>query len=251
MSFAGKAALVCGGGGGGSMGLAIANGLIGEGAGATLLDVKPPPDTIRSGPGQAIYRQGDASEEPVVADAVAATVKAFGRLDYLVNATGVLWFGRDESLVEMDMAVWDRVLAVNLTSFALTARHAIPEMRRSGGGAMVHFSSVQALRGDVQAQDAYGASKGAIRSLSKSIAVQFAKDGIRSNVILPGLTMTPMQARWEGKPDVQKEVAGRIPLGRLGTAQDQADACLFLLSDKAAYITGTELIVDGGLTALP
>ena len=249
MSFAGKAALVAGAGGG--MGLAVANDLIGEGVGVTLLDIKPAPDAIRAGPGQAVYRQGDASEEPVVAEAVAATVKAFGRLDYLVNATGVLWFGRDESVVEMDMAVWDRVLAVNLTSFALTARHAIPEMRRAGGGAMVHFSSVQALRGDTRAQDAYGASKGAIRSLSKSIAVQFASDGIRSNVILPGLTLTPMQARWEGKPEVQAKIAGRIPLGRLGTAKDQADACLFLLSDQAAYITGTELIVDGGLTALP
>ena len=249
MSFAGKAALVAGAGGG--MGLAIANGLIGEGAGTTLLDIKPRPDAIRSGPGQAQYRQGDASEETVVADAVAATVTKFGRLDYLVNATGVLWLGRDESLVEMDMTVWDRVLAVNLTSFALTARHAIPAMQRAGGGAMVHFSSVQALRGDTQAQDAYGASKGAIRSLSKSIAVQFAKDGIRSNVILPGLTLTPMQARWEDKPDLQADVARRIPLGRLGTAQNQADACLFLLSDQAAYITGTELIVDGGLTALP
>ena len=116
---------------------------------------------------------------------------------------------------------------------------------------MVHFSSVQALRGDTRAQDAYGASKGAIRSLSKSLAIQFAKDGIRSNVILPGLTLTPLQARWEGKPEVQAEVAGSIPLGRLGSAQDQADACLFLLSDKAAYITGAELVVDGGLTALP
>ena len=225
--------------------------MIGEGANVTLLDVKPAPDTVRPGPGQALYRRADASEEPAVGEAVAATVEAFGRLDYLVNATGVLWFDRDQSLVEMDMAVWQRVLAVNLTSFALTSRHAIPAMQRGGGGAIVHFSSIQALRGDTRAQDAYGASKGAIRSLSKSIAIQFAKDGIRSNVILPGLTLTPMQARWEGKPEVQADVAGRIPLGRLGTAQDQADACLFLLSDKAAYITGTELIVDGGLTALP
>ncbi len=249
MSFAGKAALIVGAGGG--MGLAVANGLIGEGVGATLLDIKPRPDAIRSGPGQAFYRQGDASDEAVVADAVAVTVTEFGRLDYLVNATGVLWFGRDQSLVEMDMAVWERVLAVNLTSFALTARHAIPEMQRAGGGAIVHFSSVQALRGDTRAQDAYDASKGAILSLSKSIAIQFAKDGIRSNVILPGLTLTPMQARWADKPDVQADIAVRIPLGRLGSAQDQAGACLFLLSDQASYITGTELIVDGGLTALP
>ena len=144
------------------------------------------------------------------------------------------------------METWDRVVDINLKSHMLTARHAIPHMRASGGGAIVLFSSIQALRGDRQAQDAYGASKGAIRSLSKSIAIQVAPDNIRCNVILPGATLSPMQARWRGK---EAEVARHIPLGRLGTPQDQADACLFLLSDKASFITGAELIVDGGITA--
>ena len=181
MSFTGKAALVAGAGGG--MGLAIANDLIAEGVNLALLDIKLAPDNIRPGPGRACYRQGDASDEPTVVAAVAETLKAFGRLDYLVNSIGVLWFGRDASLVEMDMAVWDRVLAINLKSFALTARHAIPEMRRAGGGAMVHFSSVQALRGDTKAQDAYGASKGAIRSLSKSLGVEHQADGDGGHVL--------------------------------------------------------------------
>jgi len=249
MGFAGKAAVVAGAGGG--MGLNIANDLIAEGAHVALLDVKPKPADIRGGPGRSQYHQGDVTDEAFVKKAIDAAAAAFGRLDYLVNATGVLWFDRDRSLVEMDMDVWDRVLAINLKSFALTARHAIPHMKKAGGGAMVHFSSVQALRGDDKAQDAYGASKGAVISLSKSIAIQFAKDGIRSNSILPGATMSPMQARWDGKVELQKQIAAHIPVGRIGTTQDQANACLFLLSDKASFITGTELIVDGGTTALP
>jgi NAD(P)-dependent dehydrogenase (short-subunit alcohol dehydrogenase family) len=244
MSFEGKAALVAGAGGG--MGLAIANDLITAGANVCLADIKPRPDDIRAGPGTSFYRQGDLTDEAVVAETLAETVAAFGRLDYLVNTVGVLWFERDSSLLEIDLETWDQVLDINLRSHMLTARHAVPHLREAGGGAIVLFSSIQALRGDRLAQDAYGASKGALRSLSKSIAIQFAADNIRCNVILPGATLSPMQARWQGKED---EVARHIPLGRVGTPQDQADACLFLLSDKASFITGAELIVDGGITA--
>ncbi len=114
---------------------------------------------------------------------------------------------------------------------------------------MVHFSSIDALRGDSRPQDAYGCSKAAVKHLSRSLAIQFAGDGIRSNVILPGPVLTPMQRRWDGKPDVQAAVASRVPVGRIGTTKDMSDACLFLLSDKASFITGADLIVDGGITA--
>jgi 3-oxoacyl-[acyl-carrier protein] reductase len=249
MSFAGKAAIVAGAGGG--MGLNIANDLIAEGCNVALLDLKARPADIRTGPGRYRYAQGDVTQESFVKAAIDSAAAAFRRLDYLVNATGILGFDRDKSLVEMDMEVWDQVLAINLKSFALTARHAIPHMKKTGGGAIVHFSSIQALRGDTKAQDAYGASKGAILSLSKSIAIQFAKAGIRSNVVLPGATLSPMQARWEGKDELKAQIADYIPVGRIGTTQDQANAALFLLSDKASYITGAELVVDGGVTALP
>ena len=249
MSFAGKAALVAGAGGG--MGLNIANDLIAAGANVVLADAKAQPDGIVEGPRQHRYLQGDLTEEAAVRQAVGAAVGDFGRLDYLVNTTGVLWLERDVSILEIDWSVWDRVFEINLKSHALTARHAIPEMRKAGGGAMVHFSSIDALSGDPKPQDAYGVSKAGVIRLSKAIAVQFAKDKIRSNVILPGPVLSPMQARWRDKPDVQAQVASHIPLGRLGTTQDQADACLFLLSDKASFITGTELIVDGGVTATP
>lgn len=241
--FGGKVAFVAGAGGG--MGLNIANDLISAGAHVCLADIKPQPDAVCDGPGQSFYCQGDLSTDDFVSSAMRQTVERFGRLDYLVNTVGVLWFGRDRSLVDIDLATWDRVLDINLKSFVLTARYAIPLMK-GGGGAMVHFSSTQALRGDAAAQDAYGASKGAILSLSKSIAIQFAGAGIRSNVILPGATLSPMQERWQGK---EAEVGAGIPLGRVGTTQDQANACLFLLSDKASFITGAELLVDGGTTA--
>ncbi len=249
MSFAGKVALVAGAGGG--MGLNITHDLIALGARVGLADLKPAPEVIAEGPGEHIYLQGDLSEPVFAKEAVAETVARFGRLDCLVNCVGVLWFEKDKSLLDMDLEVWDRVLAINLKSFVLTARFAIPEMRKAGGGAMVHLSSIDALSGDTKPQDAYGAAKAAVIRLSKSIAVQFAKDDIRSNAILPGATLSPMQARWDGKPERQAEAAGHVPLGRLGTTQDMSDACLFLLSDKAAYITGTELVVDGGVTALP
>ena len=126
-----------------------------------------------------------------------------GRLDCLVNAAGVLWFGRDRSLLDVELEVWNRVIAINLTGCMLTARHAIPLMRKTGGGAMVHFSSTQCLRGDDRPQDAYQVSKAGILALSKSIAIQFARDGIRSNVILPSATESPMQARWNKEPELK------------------------------------------------
>ncbi|MFP6741849.1 MAG: SDR family oxidoreductase [Alphaproteobacteria bacterium] len=249
MNFAGRAAIVFGAGGG--MGLTIANDLISGGADVTLADLKPRPDDVAEGPGSAAYHQGDASDEAFVAEVVAKAVADSGRLDYLVNTTGVLWFDRDTSLVDMDMEVWDRVFDINLKSHALTARHAIPEMKKTGGGAMVHISSIDALRGDDKPQDAYGASKAGLLRLSKSIAIQFAADGIRSNTILPGAVLTPMQARWDGNDDVLTAVASSVPLGRIGTPRDIANACLFLLSDQASYITGTEMVVDGGVLAKP
>ncbi len=116
---------------------------------------------------------------------------------------------------------------------------------------MVHVSSIQCLRGDDRPQDAYQVAKAGILALSKSIAIQFAREKIRSNVILPGPTESPMQARWQADPAMKHRTAAAVPLGRVGTTADMAAACLFLLSDRAAWITGTELIVDGGLMARP
>jgi len=254
MSFEGKTAVVTGAGGG--MGLNIARDLLAAGASVAMIDMKDQPEEV-AGLERAFYHQGDVTDDDLVRGAITAAFEATGRLDYLVNAAAVLWFGRDRSMIEIELEVWDRVLAIDLKSMVITARHAVPLMRRTGGakpasgGAMVHISSVQCLRGDDRPQDAYQASKAAIIALSKSLAIQFAADGIRSNSILPGPTYSPMQTRWDENPEQRAAVAGHVPLGRLGTTQDMANAVLFLLSDRAGFITGTELIVDGGVTAKP
>jgi 3-oxoacyl-[acyl-carrier protein] reductase len=243
--FFGRTAVVTGAGGG--MGLKIARDLVAAGANVIGIDLKDRPADLE----EARYHQGDVSDEGLVAGAVGDAFARTGRLDHLVNAAGVLWFGRDRSLLDVELEVWNRVIAINLTGCMLTARHAIPLMRKSGGGAMVHFSSTQCLRGDDRPQDAYQVAKAGILALSKSIAIQFARDQIRSNVILPSATESPMQARWAQDPELKRATAAGVPLGRVGTTADMANACLFLLSDAASFITGTELLVDGGRMALP
>jgi NAD(P)-dependent dehydrogenase (short-subunit alcohol dehydrogenase family) len=243
--FIGRTAVVTGAGGG--MGLHIARELLAAGAMVAGIDVKDRPDALDD----ALFHQGDVSDDGFVRRAIDNAYAETGRLDYLVNAAGVLWFGRDRSLLEIELEVWNRVIAINLTGCMLTARHALPLMQQTGGGAMVHFSSTQCLRGDDKPQDAYQVAKAGILALSKSIAIQFAKDQIRSNVILPSATESPMQARWEQDPELKRRTAAGMPLGRVGSTQDMANACLFLLSDAASFITGTELLVDGGRMALP
>lgn len=243
--FAGRTAVVTGAASG--MGLQIGRDLLAEGATVVGIDLGARPAHLD----EARYQRGDVSDDAFVGRAIAAAFALTGRLDHLVNAAGVLWFDRDRSLLDIELEVWDRVIAIDLTGCMLTARHAVPLMRRTGGGAMVHFSSTQCLRGDDKPQDAYQVAKAGLLALSKSIAIQFAGDGIRSNVILPAATRTPMQARWDADPELARRTAASIPLGRLGTPEDMAAACLFLLSDQASFITGTELLVDGGRMALP
>jgi 3-oxoacyl-[acyl-carrier protein] reductase len=249
MNFSTKTAFVTGAGGG--MGLQIACDLLAEGANVAMVDIKPQPDCIPMGKGNFIYLKCDLTDEAAVKTAVAQTVEAFGGIDLLANVAGVLWFDRDKSALDMDMDVWDAVFRINLKSMVHTCRHIAPHMKTAGGGAMVHFSTIQCLRGDAAPQDAYQASKAGVIALSKSLAIQLAGANIRSNVILPGPVHSPMQARWDDNAAALDALNRVIPLGRVGQVADMANACLFLLSDKAGFITGTELIVDGGLLARP
>jgi NAD(P)-dependent dehydrogenase (short-subunit alcohol dehydrogenase family) len=241
--FSGRAAVVTGAGGG--MGLALAEKLIEAGASVLLIDVKEKPETISEGD-KCIYARGDLTDAAFVNGAIEDAYKKFGRIDYLANIAGVLWFGKDVSLLDIDIGVWDKVMDINLKSMLHTIKAAVPYMRKSGGGSMVHFATVQCLRGDSAPQDAYVASKAGVVALSNSVAMQLSAEGIRSNVIHPGITHTPMQSRWD-TADKLKNAADYVPMKKVGQAEDMANAAMFLLSDGAGYITGTSLIVDGGL----
>jgi len=242
--FEGRVAVVTGAGGG--MGYETAAMLVAEGAEVIMVDLKEPP-ALPDGAGRARFAQGDVTDWAFVQD----VFDGLGRLDHLVNAAGVLLFGEDVSAVDIDIRVWDRVMDINLKSMVLTMKAAVPMMQGGRGGSIVNIASIQCLRGDPRPQDAYQASKAGVIALTKSIAIQYARAGIRANCLLPGQALTPLQARWDTDPEAARRAAEHVPLGRVGRSEDMAAAVLFLLSDKASFITGTELIVDGGVTALP
>ena len=172
-------------------------------------------------------------------------------IDYLINTTGVLWFNKDVSAVNINSDIWDKVFKINLKSMMYLSKIIVPLMKKNKFGSMVHISSIDALSGDDKPQDAYGASKAAMIRLSKSFAIQFASSNIRSNIILPGPIETGMQIRWKKNPKAKKNLEKFIPLNRVGKPEDIANASVFLLSEQANFITGTEIIVDGGLTSKP
>jgi NAD(P)-dependent dehydrogenase (short-subunit alcohol dehydrogenase family) len=244
ISFSGKTVLVLGAAGG--MGRQICIDLKEAGANLVATDVRPSDDLENLA---SLTRITDASDPDAIAEVVAATLEQFGALHAVVNTVGVLWFDRDVAMADIALSVWRDVMTINLLPMVGIAKHAVPAMRQSGGGAMVHISSTDALGGDDKPQDAYGAAKAAMLRMSKSLAIQYAADGIRSNVILPGSIQTPMQDRWKTNPQQRAAIEAAVPLGRVGTPEDISAAALFLLSDQASYITGAELIVDGGWRA--
>ncbi len=154
-------------------------------------------------------------------------------------------------MIDLDLDVWDSVFDVNLKACARTIRACAPHMINRGSGSMVHIATIQCYRGDTKPQDAYQASKAGLIALSKSVAIQLAAKKIRSNIVAPGLIDTPLQNRWKKDPNQRQNACNAVPLNRIGMPEDISASCLFLLSEASSYITGTELIVDGGLLALP
>jgi NAD(P)-dependent dehydrogenase (short-subunit alcohol dehydrogenase family) len=203
---------------------------------------------IEKAGGQGLAAIGDVAVEADVERMIAETVARFGALHVLYNNAGVLWKDRDRSVLETDERQWDRVMAINLKSVFWVTKHGIPHLRRAGGGSVINVGSVSALAGFTRAQDAYTAAKGAIISLTKSLAIQFAKDKIRCNVIHPGIVDTPLQAPYL-TDQLRKEFQAGIPLGRIAHPREIAFAALFLASEESAFMTGAELVIDGGFTA--
>ena len=248
LNFKGRTAVVTGASGG--MGLETVDKLSLSEIKVLMLDIKEPPKKYLKNK-KISFKKVDVTNLTDLKIAIESFYKKNKSIDYLINTTGVLWFDKDISVTNINFNTWEKVFDINLKSMGYLAKLIIPKMIKKKFGAMVHISSIDALSGDDKPQDAYGPSKAAMIRLSKSLAVQFAKYNIRSNTILPGAVETPMQNRWKKNPKAKKNLANFIPLKRIGKPEDIANAIMFMLSDQSGYITGTEIIVDGGTTSKP
>jgi NAD(P)-dependent dehydrogenase (short-subunit alcohol dehydrogenase family) len=250
MRLADKVALITGGASG--MGASMARIFAREGAKVVVADMladhgKNIVDEITRANGAAMFQRLDVSSEAEWQAAIAATVAAYGRLDILVNDAGI-----SGSAVEdlFDSVAWDKIMAVNATGTFLGMKHAIPLMKKAGGGSIVNISSISGVTGQRGIHVAYNASKGAVRTLTKAAAVQHGRDNIRVNSVHPGL-MPPMRTSGRtADPVVRAKMLEGVPLRRDGRVEEVANAVLFLASDEASYITGVELYVDGGFLAV-
>ncbi len=247
LNFKGKSAVVTGACGG--MGLEICRNLSKNNISTLMVDLKDPPKHYLKTNKNCYFNKVDVTNFNKLKKVIDSFFKKNKTIDYLVNTTGVLWFDKDISSVKINPLIWDKVYEINLKSMVYLSKIIIPNMVKNKFGAMVHISSIDALFGDDKPQDAYGSSKAAMIRLSKSLAIQFASKKIRSNVILPGSIETGMQKRWKKKPSSKKKLEKIIPLKRVGKPSDIANTVIFLLSDQSDYITGTEIVVDGGITA--
>ncbi|HVB67295.1 MAG TPA: glucose 1-dehydrogenase [Acetobacteraceae bacterium] len=249
MRLAGKVALISGAASG--MGAATARRFGAEGAKVVVADVlaaegEAVAAAIRAAGGQARFVRLDVTEEASWRGAVEAAVAAYGKLDIAVNNAGI---SGSKVTDTMETEAWHRLMAVNATGVFLGMKFQIPEMQRAGGGSIVNLSSISGNAGQKQIHFGYNASKGAVRIMSKSAAVQFGKDNIRVNSVHPGL-MPPMRTSGAtADPAVRAKMLKRVPLGRTGEVDEVANAVLFLASDEASYVTGAELYVDGGYLA--
>ena len=249
LTYSGKSAIVTGACGG--MGLEVSKNLSKNNIEVLMIDLKKPPKNFLRDNQKCTYRNIDVTNFNKLKTSIETFYKKNKQIDYLINTTGVLWFNKDISSTNIDPKIWDKVYEINLKSMVYLSKIIIPKMKKNKFGSMVHISSVDALSGDDKPQDAYGSSKAAMIRLSKSFAIQFAPNNIRSNIILPGPIETGMQIRWKNNPKSKKNLEKFIPLNRVGRPEDISNASVFLLSDQANYITGTELIVDGGITSKP
>jgi NAD(P)-dependent dehydrogenase (short-subunit alcohol dehydrogenase family) len=199
--------------------------------------------------GEASFVRVDVSQEADVKDMVDHALSTFGRIDVLYNNAGVMPEA-DHSVVDTDVAVWDLVMAVNLRGVYLGCKHAIPRMVEQGSGSIINVSSFAALLGCSVPQDAYTASKGAVLSLTRSLAVQFAPMGVRANSICPGPVETPMLLDWLLKDEEAKRVRlARNPTGRFGRPEEVVDVAVYLASDESRWTNGANFVIDGGVTA--
>lgn len=249
----GKVAVVTGAASG--IGRATAVLLAREGAAVAVTDVQAEAghetvQAIADAGGRARYWQLDTSDEQAVAEVIDEAAATFGHLDVLVNNAGIS--GVNKATDQISLEEWNAVIAVDLTGVFLCTKHAIGHLRRAGGGSIVNVSSIYGLVGAPDAPP-YHAAKGGVRLMSKTDALLFAPDRIRVNSVHPGFVWTPMVARFladQGDPEAGRQALDALhPIGHMGEPDDVAYGILYLASDESAFVTGSELVIDGGYTA--
>jgi NAD(P)-dependent dehydrogenase (short-subunit alcohol dehydrogenase family) len=244
----GKVAVITGAGGG--MGREAAQVFSAEGASVCVADV----DGAAAEESAAACRDAfavavDVADEESVRAMYAATAERYGGIDVLYNNAGISP-ADDASVLETDVAAWDRVQAVNTKGVFLCCKHGIPHLLERGGGSVINVASFVAILGAATSQISYTASKGAVLSLSRELAVQFARQGVRVNALCPGPVETPLLLRIFGDdPAAYERRRIHLPMGRLAKPREIVNAALFLASDEASYVNGATFLVDGGLTA--
>jgi NAD(P)-dependent dehydrogenase (short-subunit alcohol dehydrogenase family) len=248
MRLEGKVALITGGGSG--MGKVAAELFAREGANVVLTDVNDEAgETAALAIGErAHFVHADVSKEADAGTMVQAATARFGRLDVLYNNAGVM-LPDDGSVHVTDESIWDATLAINVKGVAFGCKFGIPAMLESGGGSIINVASFVAWLGAATSQTAYTASKGAVLAMTREIAVEYARKGIRCNALCPGPIETPLLLALLSDEEKKQRRFVHIPMGRLGHAEELANAALFLASDDSSYMTGSSLIVDGGITA--
>jgi NAD(P)-dependent dehydrogenase (short-subunit alcohol dehydrogenase family) len=244
----GKVALITGAGGG--IGCAAALRCSGEGARVVVVDFdehagQTTVERIRAAGGEAEFMRADVARAADVAAMIAFAEQRFGALHVLFNNAGI-FPDADGSVLDTDEATFDRVIAVNLKGVFLGCKHGIPALLRAGGGSIINTASFVAVMGSATAQSAYTASKGGVLALTREIAVEFARRGIRANALCPGPVNTPLLQTLLADPAARARRLVHLPMGRLAEADEIANAALFLASDESSYINGATFLVDGG-----
>lgn len=251
MRLADKVAIITGAGGG--MGRVAAEMFAREGARVVVAEYSEVAghetvEHIQAAGGQATFVRADVSKEADARAMVDHALATYGRLDCLYNNAGVMPEA-DHSVIDTDVDTWDKVMAVNVRGVYLGCKYAIPAMEAAGGGSIINIASFVAILGCTVPQDAYTASKGAVLSLTRSLAVQFGPKGIRTNAICPGPVETPLLMDWLVKDEEAKRIRlARNPSGRFGKPEEIVHMAVYLASDESRWTNGAQLVVDGGIT---
>jgi NAD(P)-dependent dehydrogenase (short-subunit alcohol dehydrogenase family) len=246
-----KVALITGGSGG--IGRETALLFAQEGAAVVVADVndaagKETAELIQNQGGQAVYVRADVSKAADCENMVAIAEQSFGKLHIVFNNAGIM-HSDDDNAVTTEESVWDLTMNINVKGVFLGCKFAIPAIRRAGGGSIINTASFVALLGAATPQIAYTASKGAVLSMSRELAVIHARENIRVNALCPGPLRTELLMKFLSTEEKKQRRLVHIPMGRFGEAKEMAYAALFLASDESSYVTGTEFVVDGGITA--